>query len=198
MKNKVKALLPLLLLAAALVAFNGCSKDEDSRTLDESTAVPTPVDGVATFTEHVLPLFTTGDALFKGGTKCTACHTGETGEHELGMGTYAGILLGADSVSVAAEGGTGGIDILGRADACTVSSYTPTGTECSPNWDKSKLKARLRNTRMPPGWEAALQSGRYDEGTANRSSAQINMVQSWIEVGAPESAEFDVIPWVAE
>ncbi|MBI4675904.1 MAG: hypothetical protein HY741_30045, partial [Chloroflexi bacterium] len=52
----------------------------------------------ATFADDVLPLFTTKDAWFKGSDACSTCHyaVSKDSAHEMDLGTYKGILTGAD------------------------------------------------------------------------------------------------------
>ena len=178
MMNKVKGLMPLLLVAVALVAFVGCASEEAGQKMDKTTAVPTPLDGKANFTDHVLPLFTTAGAFFEGSPSCNGCHNGVAGAHELDMGSYKGILAGAD-----VESKPPGVDILGRADACVGKAVS---ADCTPNWGKSKMSARLRNTRMPPGWET-LQGALYDEDAADRDSPEISAIDAWMDGGGIEA-----------
>ncbi len=82
------------------------------------------------FQKDILPAFTTDDYWYKGSKKCTSCHTATSEEsvHEMGLGTYEGIMKGGDCV-------TGDcVAIVKPGD-----------------WNNSVLRARLRNNRMPPG-----------------------------------------------
>jgi hypothetical protein len=80
--------------------------------------------GGVSFANDVLPLFTEPDVWFPGSLSCDAagCHTGIGGAHDLDMGTYEGILLGADA---------GEEPIVFPGDA-----------------ENSPLRKRLRNNRM--------------------------------------------------
>ncbi|HFC11673.1 MAG TPA: hypothetical protein ENJ56_02420 [Anaerolineae bacterium] len=93
----------------------------------------------ATFAENVLPLFTTGNAWFTGSLACASCHSGnnEFSAHEMNLGSYEGILAGADVLE-----DPPGVSILGESES-GAADY---------DWDSSKLRARLRNNRMPPGF----------------------------------------------
>jgi len=88
---------------------------------------PTPTPEGVSFSRDVLPLFTQNDVWFPGSLACNAagCHTGIGGAHDLDMGTYEGIMLGADA-------GEEPIVIPGNAE-------------------ESPLRERLRNNRMPFG-----------------------------------------------
>jgi hypothetical protein len=81
--------------------------------------------GGVSFSRDVLPLFTQNDVWFPGSLSCDAagCHTGIGGAHDLDMGSYDGILLGADA---------GEEPIVIPFDA-----------------ENSSLRSRLRNNRMP-------------------------------------------------
>jgi len=69
---------------------------------------------------------------FEGSPACASCHNGntETSLHEMDLTNYEGILKGADVVS-----NPPGAPIIVPGD-----------------WHASKLRDRLRNNRMPPGW----------------------------------------------
>jgi hypothetical protein len=94
----------------------------------------------ATFDENVLPLFTEDGAWFEGSQACTGCHfaNSENSYHEMDLSSYAGILAGADVLEEPP-----GVSILGESEA-GAGDY---------DWESAKLHARLRNNRMPPGWE---------------------------------------------
>jgi hypothetical protein len=94
----------------------------------------------ATFEVDILPLFTAKDIWFEGSRACDGCHfaNSEASNHEMDLGTYEGILAGADVLEEPP-----GVSILGESGA-GAGDY---------DWDSSKLHARLRNNRMPPGWE---------------------------------------------
>ena len=79
------------------------------------------------FDTHILPLFTRPDVWYPGTEACNAagCHNGVGGSHDLDMGTYAGILLGADA---------GAEPIIDPVNPL-----------------ESPLRKRLRNNRMPWG-----------------------------------------------
>lgn len=150
-------------------------------------------------------LLTTGATFFAGSVACTACHMGndETSAHELDLKTRAGLYSGADVLS-----SPPGVDILGRNEACAGYDTDPadpndthttnldkdaefTNLGCGfVNWGGSKLRSRLRNTRMPPGWEAVNTGATYDEGAANRDSDAILDIRDWIEAGTPDVGTF--------
>ncbi|MCB8948642.1 MAG: c-type cytochrome [Ardenticatenaceae bacterium] len=133
-----------------------------------------------TFESDVLPLFTTEDAWFEGSQACTECHfdNSEDSRHEMNLGSYQGIILGGDVLS-----DPPGIAIVLPGD-----------------WDNSKLRARLRNNRMPPGWEFDIEETNRDGpivtvGTINRPSTgadcdiyAVDLIGAWVDAGATESS----------
>jgi len=127
--------------------------------------------GKLTFEKDILPLFKKDGAFYEDSESCVSCHRSvEKGYHELSMKSYEGILIGADTVEKAP-----GVSILGQPKAGPITADNPV------NWDKSKLKARLRNTRMPPGWD-------WDIEEANRDTPEINLIKKWVKAGAPNGA----------
>ncbi|MFQ5578147.1 MAG: hypothetical protein ACE5G8_14275, partial [Anaerolineae bacterium] len=99
----------------------------------------------ANFEANVLPLFTEADVWFSGSQACTDCHfaASEDSYHEMDLSTYEGILVGADVLSKPP-----GEEIIEPGD-----------------WHASGLRARLRNNRMPPGWEFDLTESNRDGPT---------------------------------
>jgi hypothetical protein len=93
-----------------------------------------------TFGQDVKPLFTQNGIWGKGTASCSSCHSGHTEAslHEMDLTSMVGVISGGDVLSKAP-----GVPILGE----------PKIGDKKYNWDKSKLKARLRNNRMPPGIE---------------------------------------------
>ena len=93
-----------------------------------------------TFEANVLPLFTENGAWFEGSQACTGCHFANTENsyHEMDLSSNAGIMAGGDVLSEPP-----GVPILGQSEV-GAADY---------NWEHAELKERLRNNRMPPGWE---------------------------------------------
>jgi hypothetical protein len=148
-----------------LVFLSSCDFDfegEDGKDLTE----PEPVKK-GDFTKDILPLFTENDVFFDGALACSACHFSNTSAsfHELDLGSYNGILIGADA---------GTEDIMGRTGACVGSTDV---VACPPDWDESGLKRRLRNNRMPPGWG-------FDLHETNRGTPEIRTLEAWVTDGA--------------
>ncbi len=102
-----------------------------------------------TFERDVLPFFTQNNMWFQGSQACTGCHfaAAENSYHEMDLSTYEGILVGADSLEEPP-----GVSILGES--------APGKKDF--DWSHSKLRARLRNNRMPPGWEFDITEGNRD------------------------------------
>ena len=142
------------------------------------------------------PLFSKNDIWFDGSQACSGCHFGnlESSYHEMDLGTYEGILKGGDVLS-----DIPGVPILGQSEV-GVSDY---------DWAVSKLKERLRNNRMPPGWPFDISETNRDGPCVEVSSngvvvltddngslqygCELNaagLLGGWVEAGAPESSPF--------
>ena len=147
----------------------------------------------ATFEVDILPLFFGNGVWYKGAQACTGCHfaNSENSYHEMDLTTYQGIVTGADSIS-----SPPGVSILG-ASAVGATDF---------DWDHSKMRARLRNNRMPPGWEfdvtegnrdglcvevsadgAQVVPGQYDDCDLNG----VGLIGAWVASGAPETDSFE-------
>ena len=95
----------------------------------------------ATFKNVILPMFTTDDFWAPDTGACVSCH-GDTEEgradsaHEMNLGSYEGLMGGADALSKPPGVGLMGESKIGATDY---------------DWGHSKMKNRLRNNRMPAG-----------------------------------------------
>ncbi|MEW5940014.1 MAG: hypothetical protein AB1750_10155 [Chloroflexota bacterium] len=139
-----------------------------------------------TFEADILPLFTQNNVWFEGSQACVGCHfaASESSAHQMNLSTYEGILLGADTLEAPP-----GVSILGQSEP-NVGPF---------DWEHSKLRERLRNNRMPPGWE-------FDVTEANRNGPcvevapegvtvklgeygcdlnAVGLIGAWVEAGAP-------------
>lgn len=121
------------------------------------------------FDRDILPIFTKSNVFFKGSPACITCHQSvEKGYHELDLSSYDGILIGADTVEKSP-----GVSVIGQPKAGKITNSN------QPNWSKSKLRGRMRSTRMPPGWE-------WDISEGNRDTPEILAIAAWIKAGATE------------
>ncbi|MBI5944346.1 MAG: hypothetical protein HY864_08260 [Chloroflexi bacterium] len=155
----------------------------------------TGVDGNTyhgTFAEDILPLFSGNGVWYEGSQACTGCHfaASENSYHEMDLTTYQGVLVGADSIS-----SPPGVSILGES-AIGAGDF---------DWDHSKLRGRLRNNRMPPGWEFDVTEGNRDglcvevsadgaKVVAGEYGCDLNgtgLIGAWVEAGAPETDAFE-------
>ncbi len=144
------------------------------------------------FAADVQPLFTQNNVWHEGSQACTGCHFGNTENsyHEMDLNTYEGILTGADSLSAPP-----GVSILGASAV----------GETDFDWDHSKLRGRLRNNRMPPGWTFDITETNRDglcvevstdtgvTMLTNQYGCDLNgvgLVAAWVEAGAPETDPF--------
>ncbi len=146
---------------------------------------------VGTFAEDILPLFTQPNAWFEGSAPCVSCHfaASENSYHQMGLANYQDILTGADSLD-----SPPGVSILGQAKP----------GEGPFDWQHSKLRSRLRNNRMPPGWPFDVTETNRDGPCVEVSEAgvtvktgeygcelnAVGLIGAWVEAGAP-NGEFE-------
>ncbi|MDP1545420.1 MAG: hypothetical protein Q8L87_05305, partial [Anaerolineales bacterium] len=154
----------------------------------------TGIDGnsyTATFEADILPLFTQNNVWFDGAQACTGCHFANTENsyHEMDLTSYEGIVTGADSLS-----SPPGVSILG-ASAVGATDF---------DWAHSKLRERMRNNRMPPGWTFDITEVNRDglcvevgdEGVTvlpGQFGCDLNgvgVLEAWVVTGAPETDAF--------
>ncbi len=127
----------------------------------------------ATFDEHILPLFVTPGIWYAESEACINCHyeQSEDSDHEMDMGSYEGIMAGADVLS-----SPPGVPIVIPGD-----------------WENSVLRSRLRNTRMPPdpGWEWDPTEENRDGPTLTVDGGEVravDLVGEWVDQGAEEGS----------
>lgn len=91
----------------------------------------------AEFYRHVLPLFTEHGIWHPATQACSSCHfsNGEHSYHELDLTSYEGLMKGGDVLSKPP-----GVPMFGQSKV-GATDY---------DWAHSKMRARLRNNRMPP------------------------------------------------
>jgi len=123
------------------------------------------------FTKDILPLFTQADVWFKGSQPCSSCHfaNSEASAHEMDLSSYEGILKGADVLSEPP-----GVPIIKPGD-----------------WEGSALRARLRNNRMPPGWEFDITEANRDGPTLTVDGTEVravHLIGAWVDAGAPKGS----------
>jgi hypothetical protein len=144
-----------------------------------------------TFEADVLPLFTQNNVWFEGSQTCAGCHfaNSENSYHELNMTTYEGVRNGADSLEAPP-----GVSILGESE--------PNAGDF--DWDQAKLRERLRNNRMPPGWVFDITEENRNGpcltpgadgvqvklGEYGCEQTAVGLLGAWVEAGAP-NGEFE-------
>ncbi|MFQ5398472.1 MAG: hypothetical protein ACE5E7_02625, partial [Anaerolineae bacterium] len=145
-----------------------------------------------TFATDIQPLFTSKGVWFDGSRACDSCHfaNSEASAHEMDLSTYAGIMSGGDVLSEPP-----GVPILGQSEF-GATDY---------DWSHSKLRGRLRNNRMPPGWEFDITEGNRDGLCVAVSDAGVDvqfgeygcelnavgLIGAWVGAGAPETDAFE-------
>lgn len=61
------------------------------------------------------------------------------------------------------------------------------------DWDHAKLRARLRNNRMAPGWEFDITEENRDGPTLTVNGVEVravDLIADWTNAGAPETDTF--------
>ena len=145
-----------------------------------------------TYEADIMPLFSENGVWFEGQQACTGCHfaNSENSYHEMDLSSYEGIMTGGDALSEPP-----GVPILGQSEF-GATDY---------DWANSKLRERLRNNRMPPGWEFDITETNRDgvcvTVSADGVEAQlyeygcelnaVGLIGAWVEAGAPETDEFE-------
>ena len=149
----------------------------------------------ASYETDIQPLFTQNGVWFEGSQACSGCHFGniETSYHEMDLATYQGLLKGGDVLS-----SPPGVPLFGQSET-GATDY---------DFAHSKMRERLRNNRMPPGWEFDITETNRD-GPCIQISADgllvqevdgkfeygcdlnpVGLIEAWVENGAPESEAF--------
>ncbi len=150
------------------------------------------------FEEDILPLFTKAGVWYEGSRSCASCHNGNTENsyHEMDLSSYDGIMKGGDVLS-----SPPGVAILGQ------SGFGATDYD----WGHSKMRARLRNNRMPPGWPEDLSEVNRDgpcvevtaagatiPGSKGKGSLEygcdlnaVGLLEAWVNAGAKKTESFN-------
>ena len=133
-----------------------------------------------TFEADIQPLFTENGLWFDGAQACTGCHfdNSENSYHEMDLSTYAGIMSGGDVLSEPP-----GVPLLGQSEV-GATDY---------DWAHAKLRARMRNNRMPPGWEFDITEENRDGPAVDVNGTEVravDLIATWVDAGAPETDAF--------
>lgn len=165
------------------IVFIGATGNTSGSAAFASVTVTKEMATEVSFDKHVLPLFTTDEIWFPGTEACTACHAGEgLYSHELDMGTYLGVIAGADA---------GDEPILGHDIGDT--NY---------DWGSSGLRRRLRNNRMPPNFPFVMDMSNRngpvleDDGSGHLIPKRpfvygsepdvVHLIGAWVDAGAED------------
>ncbi|GAB4527925.1 MAG: hypothetical protein Fur0018_13760 [Anaerolineales bacterium] len=165
----------------------------DAGASDTAAFTFTAADGSTcqgAFADEILPFFTQPGMWFPNSPSCNSCHNGntDTSLHEMDLNTYEGIMKGADVLS-----SPPGVPIIVPGD-----------------WHASKLRDRLRNNRMPPGYPFDItESNRNgpcvevsadgvsvvkDENGKPKYGCDLNAVDligAWVDAGASDTEAFE-------
>lgn len=136
-------------------------------------------DTLGSFDADILPLFTKDNIWGPDTAACTSCHfdNSEESYHEMDLSSYEGMMKGAD-----VNEQPPGVPLFGQSMA-GAADY---------DWAHSKMKARLRNNRMPPGVEFDITEENRDGPTGK----EVGMIADWVAAGAKNDANFadNVLP----
>ncbi len=150
---------------------------------------------MANFDEDVLTLFTKSGKWFKNQQACSSCHfnNSENSFHEMDLTSYEGLMRGGDVLSKPP-----GVPLFGQKK----------NGSTEYDWKHSKMKERLRNNRMPPGWQFDISEANRDgpcievskdgvklikEGHSLKYGCDHNAVgllEAWVDAGALQHKEF--------
>ncbi len=145
----------------------------------------------ASFDKDVLTLFTESNKWFRNQQSCASCHfsNGENSFHEMDLTSYEGLMNGGDVLSKPP-----GVPLFGQSIVG--------GTNY--DWSHSKMKERLRDNRMPPGWQFDITEANRDgpcvevtndgativkEGHGLKYGCENNalgLIGAWVDAGAPQ------------
>jgi hypothetical protein len=136
-------------------------------------------DAAGTFDVDILPLFTKDNIWGDDLAACSSCHTGNTEEslHEMDLTKYEGILKGGDVLAQPPGVALFGESMIGKTDY---------------DWGHSKMNARLRNNRMPPGIEFDITEENRD-GPCNinkDNGCEVGAMGDWVAAGAKNDDTF--------
>ncbi|MCP5096847.1 MAG: hypothetical protein GY943_14955, partial [Chloroflexi bacterium] len=128
----------------------------------------------------IQPLFSNQDIWFDGSRACDSCHfaNNAASAHEMDLSSYEGVIAGADVVE-----DPPGVSILGESEP-GAGDY---------DWGHSKLRERLRNNRMPPGWEFDITEENRDGPTLDIGGTEVravDLIADWVNAGVPETDTF--------
>jgi hypothetical protein len=172
------------------MVFIGATGNTSGAAAFTSVTVVTEAATEVSFSNHILPLFTTDEIWFAGTERCTSCHAGEGPySHELDMGTHAGVIAGADG---------GDEPILGNDVGQT--NY---------DWGSSGLRRRLRNNRMPPNFPFVMDMSNRngptleDDGTGHFTPKRpfeygsepdaVHLIGAWVDAISSDPADSTIV-----
>lgn len=182
------------------LAFITVTGNQSKTSTFASVTVTKALATEISFSQHILPLFTTPNIWYPGSEACTSCHFAISDEsaHQMDLGSWEGVRTGADKLEEPP-----GVSILGESEPF----------KGDFDWENSELRHRLRDNRMPqmPGWyflrDEANRNGpdlEFVNGHAkvikphrytswdNESNVPntLGLIEAWINAGAPDTAQF--------
>ncbi len=136
------------------------------------------------YARDIEPLFRTADLWFPGAKSCDSCHFSgnDNSAAEMELASYAGLMAGSWGFTAPS---------LARSVLGESSRYAK-----DFDWERSVLRRRLTEARMPPDGPFSLQAlGRDGPQVAldgGGAAPALDVLGAWVGAGAPEHAAFDV------
>ncbi|MFQ5864046.1 MAG: Ig-like domain-containing protein [bacterium] len=181
------------------IVFINVTGNESNASKDITVTVEQALASEVSFSQHILPMFTTPNFWYSGANACTNCHFAVSDEsaHEIDLTSWDGLMKGADSLE-----DPPGESLLGES--------SPGAGDF--DWEHSELRARLRDNRMPemPGWtffrdESNRNGPDLTEDPSNPGHLvpkrwsytswdnednvpnALGLIQAWVEAGVPNN-----------
>ncbi len=186
------------------VTFLNVVGDESNASEDVIVAVDPALASEISFSQHILPMFTSSNFWYDGAEACTSCHfeVSDESAHQIDLSSWAGLMTGAESLEEPPGESLLGESAPGAGDF---------------DWGDSELRERMRNNRMPPGW-VFFRNGANRNGpdlmedpnnpghlipvrfvytswkNEDNVPNALGLLQAWVEAGAPNNpSTFDYI-----
>ncbi|MCC6336872.1 MAG: Ig-like domain-containing protein [Myxococcales bacterium] len=137
------------------------------------------------YARDIEPLFRQADLWYPGAPSCDSCHFSgnDNSGAELELASYSGLLAGAWGFTEPAKVRS----VLGESRVGAKDF----------DWDRSILRRRLREHRMPPEGPFSVQNaGRDGPAVAvdGGTTTAVELIGAWVAAGAPETQPFAVSP----
>ena len=138
--------------------------------------------------DDVKPFFTETGAWFVGSISCINCHAGDAngdGEEDCPNECHLMDLSSAEGLRAGADDGLE--PLLGESDI----------GETDFNWERSELRSRLRNNRMPPNSPFVIDESNNKGRTLTHPItgelvSAVDLIEEWVDSGAPDDSAGEI------